>query len=397
MRASHSSDRSPVPSRAASLRRTSRASPGCLRLRRARRPGGRGSRLARRHPADRATPPDGGGSPRRGSRHGRTPGGRPSRDGQPLAARSRRNARPTGRAASGTRRPARGGSRRSPLARRPLLRPFAPASPRRARAARRVGPSRSRRTRRRGSAGAGTGTRPPREGGAFGRISSFRTSAHQIRRHLRACLIRHEIPHGAEEEVLPHDRRRFEHRALLAASGAPAARRAAPGSMAGPSTAERSPVTRHRSPSRTTSPSSISIASVSSTNSGLPSALATMRRGELGRQLGRAEEVRHEDLGLFRRERLERHGRGVQLPAAPRRAGRRAVRNAPCTTAGSASRATSPRCARRGRGTWAHPNGRRRTPAPADGRAPRPRRTGGSPRRSPRRAADSATPISCAT
>ena len=48
-------------------------------------------------------------------------------------------------------------------------------------------------------------------------------------------------------------------------------------------TAERSPAAIHRSSSRTRSPSSISIASVSSTNSGLPSAVSTIALGELGR------------------------------------------------------------------------------------------------------------------
>ena len=104
---------------AAPLRRTPRASPRISPTSSsAHAQVVQGHALVRRHPARRSTTA----RRRRFAAAGKSPragrlGGRPSRDGQPLDARSRPTARPRERAASGTRRPARGGSRRSPLAR----------------------------------------------------------------------------------------------------------------------------------------------------------------------------------------------------------------------------------------------------------------------------------------
>ena len=90
--------------------------------------------------------------------------------------------------------------------------------------------------------------------------------------------------------------------------------------------------------------------------------------------------------GLFVGERLERHGRRVQLAAAPRRAvasSRSGARHAHQQDRRAARPVRDVLDA--GRGTWARPSGCRRTRAPAVARGRAPRRSGGSPRRSPPR------------
>ena len=73
-----------------------------------------------------------------------------------------------------------------------------------------------------------------------------------------------------------------------------------------------------RSPARR-APSSMSIETISSTNSGLPSAAAWMRRGRLGIDARPRQEPLDEPLRLVVRERLEEDGRRVALAAAPGR------------------------------------------------------------------------------
>ena len=123
-----------------------------------------------------------------------------------------------------------------------------------------------------------------------------------------------------------------------------------------------------------------SIATISSTNSGLPSAASRMRsRSPL-------------DVAGELAEQPRRSPRGRAAPAAPspraacRRpspAGGRAAPAAPCTGAGSARRATSRRRARPGRGTRPPPSAGRPRRRRAAARAPPPRRGGAPRRRSP--------------
>ena len=148
-----------------------------------------------------------------------------------------------------------------------LLEPVA----RNARAARRASPSAGRRRRRRGSAGGGSGRRrPPGSVAVVGRTSSFRTSpiscAGSTGRPGRAPGPRRCGTPG------PRPRRAREPRARRSAAGR-AAPRAAPGSSAG---------RRRRSPCE-----SCTIASISSTNSGLPSAARADPLAQLGVELGR--------------------------------------------------------------------------------------------------------------
>ena len=76
------------------------------------------------------------------------------------------------------------------------------------------------------------------------------------------------------------------------------------------------PAATHDPFRRSSSPSSISISSISSTNSGLPSA-ASRIRARLVREVGFAEEVLQQELALAGFERLEQHRCGVQLAASP--------------------------------------------------------------------------------
>ena len=102
-------------------------------------------------------------------------------------------------------------------------------------------------------------------------------------------------------------------------------------------------------------------------------------------ELGLADEVRDELRAFVFRQRLEEHGRRVELSAAPRWADIEELGSSHAEKQDGHSLATSRRGARRDRGTSPRPNGCRRTPRRAAAGRRGPRRIVGSPGSSPRR------------
>ena len=228
--------------------------------------------------------------------------GPPAGGGEPLAARSASRRRAVrARACSG--RPARGGSRaisssstRScPCSLEPAGEALVQLCARRLR--------QRRRRRRPGSADGGSGRRRrPASCGVSGRTSSLRTSDDEP---LRQLAPRPERAPARRLGGRPAPRRnRARARSARSRRAGRAARRAAPGSSAA-----RRP---RRRPTRCTS------ASISSTKSGLPSAASTdpFARSSPSEAPRRRRAARSVCVGG---ERLEQHGRRVQLAAAPAR------------------------------------------------------------------------------
>ena len=128
-------------------------------------------------------------------------------------------------------------------------------------------------------------------------------------------------------------------------------------------------------------PESPTIASISSTKSGLPPAASRIRAWRPASRRPRRQ-LPDQRVRLVRVQRLEQHRRGVAASHRPTSADGRGARAGPCTGAGSARRGSSRRRGRRGRAASARPSagrrGRRR-------RAPHARAACGRPRRSPPR------------
>ena len=100
---------------------------------------------------------------------------------------------------------------------------------------------------------------------------------HQRGTHRLALRLRGELGHRVAMEERPLHRASLQDAPLGLNRGRRGAPPAGPGSSAGRRTAERSPLIVQRPSSRASAPSSISLASISSTNSGLPSAAARIR------------------------------------------------------------------------------------------------------------------------
>ena len=115
---------------------------------------------------------------------------------------------------------------------------------------------------------------------------------------------RRELLHGAAVEDLPLDGTAADHVAL-----------AGPEPVE-PRLQERLDRRRHRR-SRRAPPSSLTVASISSMKSGLPSAAGRIRRAHVVGELRSAREPRDQQLAVLAGERLEQDRRRVQLAAAP--------------------------------------------------------------------------------
>ena len=173
-----------------------------------------------------------------------------------------------------------------------------------ARAARRGSPSGARRTRRRGSAGGGSGTRPrPGSCGRSGRRSSLRTSAVSARR--QRVVVRRRAPAPRRDgTVRPSTEPRSS---TFRSDGSSWSRRAASSAwIVGGTTTSPSPRSR-------------TSATISSTNSGFPSAASRIRVRGARRRPPAASRLAISASVSPRAERLEQHGRRVQLAAAPAR------------------------------------------------------------------------------
>ena len=207
-----------------------------------------------------------------------------------------------------------------------------------------------RRTRRRGSAGGGSGRCARRGSTRSGRISSLRTSDSSASAR-PAERRRPSSTTAALVEDLARDRGPLDHARARSSLEPVEARReqrldrrrhAAPPTM--------SPVAVQRPSSRTSTPSSISIDSISSTKSGLPSAASAILVATSVGELRRADEVLDQRRALVVGERLEQRRRRRSACRRPSRAARSSSSGrARQTSRIGASRAQSARCSTRSR------------------------------------------------
>ena len=226
-----------------------------------------------------------------------------------------------------------------------------------------LAPSASPRRPRRGSAGAGTGTLLPRKRRALRPDQLLAHERHQV---LAGRCSR--PPSGMScsdrprKEHLADDRRSLEHRALVRQrrSRRAASSAGSTGDRDGGQVADARPTRRLRTEQRRRRSASPSI---SSTNSGLPSAARMIRsRTSVGSSATPSRfpiSARHCSFG----QRLERHRRRVHLAAAPRRPDLQQLGAGHAYEQDRRRRATSRPRARSGRGRSAPPSGCRRTRA----------------------------------
>ena len=341
-----------------------------------------------RHPPRRRRSPAGRSPRSRGSRSSRTASGESSKSARarrvpseisaapvrslsatrevPPFARSFRRARSTGRppnargpssprradpARPGTDTPARGGSRGSPRTRPDARRPHASShsANRSCRSARCsfgiawYAASRISRWRKRNASS-------PANSARSGRISSLRASASSREGTFGRSRLGRQRRHGARVEDLALDRPALDHRALLGVQPVQAGgeqeldRRRHRDVARGPRPARHAPSSNRRSPS------SISMPSISSTNSGLPSAASRIRSRAAGGDVRAPEQVVDQH-ARPRRPRAARAGsRWRSSSRRPSPGGARAARAARRRAAGAAaSRVQSARCSIRSR------------------------------------------------
>ena len=185
---------------------------------------------------------------------------------------------------------------------------------------------------------------------------------------------------AAAVEHLAHDRRGLARPAAPRVRVDPGARRAGPRSRAGPARSTGRSSATHSPSFCTRRPSSTSIDSISSTNSGLPSAAARMRSRISGVSAGCPSRFSISASASAFGERLEVDAGRVALAAAPARA---VLEELGARHADEEDRDVArprPRRARSRRATSALPSGCRRTRRRAAAAARAPRGTGGPPR-----------------